>query len=169
MRQSAMNLRYRFQDPALCGNIQKHMYHCSATHLRLFLILWAEFFLIFLTATITAFKLSKTKTPQTVTLRAAILSDFSARRLSQNFGAKLSKRVLRRVLFFLGNLLAQNSHLQCYRLRCFSFAQLNSQEFALSALPLFSVTSLWKGNLVCRFYITVGTKIIADLENICRN
>ena len=33
------------------------------------------------------------------------------------------KRVLRCVLSFLGNLLAQNGHLQCYRLRCFSFAQ----------------------------------------------
>ena len=65
----------------------------------------------------------KTKTLQTVTLRVAILSDFSARRLSQNFGAKLSKRVLRCVLFFLGNLLAKNSRLQCYRLRCFSFAR----------------------------------------------
>ena len=37
-------------------------------------------------------KLSKTKTLQTVTLRVAILSDFSARRLSQNFGAKLKQK-----------------------------------------------------------------------------
>ena len=34
-----------------------------------------------------------------------------------------SKRVLRCVLFFLGNLLAQNCHLQCCRLRCFGCAQ----------------------------------------------
>ena len=36
--------------------------------------------------------LGKTKTLQTVTLRVAILSDFSARRLSQNFGAKLKQK-----------------------------------------------------------------------------
>ena len=67
--------------------------------------------------------LGKTKTLQTVTLRVAILSDFSARRLSQNFGAKLKQKSAQVSAVFLGNLLAQNSHLQCYRLRCFSFAQ----------------------------------------------
>ena len=36
--------------------------------------------------------LGKTKTLQTVTLRVAILSDFSARRLSQNFGAQLKQK-----------------------------------------------------------------------------
>ena len=36
--------------------------------------------------------LGKTKTLQTVTLRVAILSDFSARRSSQNFGAKLKQK-----------------------------------------------------------------------------
>ena len=36
--------------------------------------------------------LGKTKTLQMVTLRVAILSDFSARRLSQNFGAKLKQK-----------------------------------------------------------------------------
>ena len=36
--------------------------------------------------------LGKTKTLQAVTLRVAILSDFSARRLSQNFGAKLKQK-----------------------------------------------------------------------------
>ena len=36
--------------------------------------------------------LDKTKTLQTVILRVAILSDFSARRLSQNFGAKLKQK-----------------------------------------------------------------------------
>ena len=39
-----------------------------------------------------ALQLGKTKTLQTVTLRVAILSDFSARRLSQNFGAKLKQK-----------------------------------------------------------------------------
>ena len=37
-------------------------------------------------------ELGKTKTLQTVTLPVAILSDFSARRLSQNFGAKLKQK-----------------------------------------------------------------------------
>ena len=37
-------------------------------------------------------ELGKTKTLQTVALRVAILSDFSARRLSQNFGAKLKQK-----------------------------------------------------------------------------
>ena len=37
-------------------------------------------------------ELGKTKTLQTVTLRVSILSDFSARRLSQNFGAKLKQK-----------------------------------------------------------------------------
>ena len=68
--------------------------------------------------------MGKTKTLQTVTLRVVILSDFSARRLSQNFGAKLKQKSAQvRAVFFLGNLLAQNSHLQCYRLRCFSCSQ----------------------------------------------
>ena len=39
-----------------------------------------------------SFFLSTTKTLQTVALRVAILSDFSARRLSQNFGAKLKQK-----------------------------------------------------------------------------
>ena len=56
-------------------------------------------------------------------LRVAVLSDFSARRLSQNFGAKLKQKSAQVRAVFLGNLLAQNSHLQCYRLLCFSFAQ----------------------------------------------
>ena len=56
--------------------------------------------------------LSKTKTMQTVTLRVAILSDFSARRLSQNFGAKLKQKSAQVRAVFLGNLLAQNCHLQ---------------------------------------------------------
>ena len=44
---------------------------------------------------------AKLKTLQTVTLRVAILSDFSARRLSQNFGAKLNQKSaqVRAVLF----------------------------------------------------------------------
>ena len=46
--------------------------------------------------------LSKTKTLQTVTLRVAILSDFFARRLSQNFGAKLKQKSAQvRAVFFL--------------------------------------------------------------------
>ena len=44
-------------------------------------------------------RLDKTKTLQTVTLRVAILSDFSATRLSQNFGAKLRRNRNRRNRF----------------------------------------------------------------------
>ena len=68
--------------------------------------------------------LGKTKTPQTATLRVAILSDVSARRLSQNFGAKLKQKSAQvRAAFSWKFAGTEYSHLQCYRLRCFSFAQ----------------------------------------------
>ena len=62
----------------------------------------------------------KTKTLQTATLRVAILSDSSARRLSQNFGAKLKQKSAQvRAVFSWKFAVAQNCHLQCCRLRCF--------------------------------------------------
>ena len=83
--------------------------------------------------------LGKTKTLQTVTLRVAILSDFSARSLSQNFGAKLKEKSAQVRAVFLGNLLAQNCHLQCYRFRCFSCAQEFVRNFGSVFAILFEV------------------------------
>ena len=106
--------------------------------------------------------LGKTKTLQTVALRVAILSDFSARRLSQNFGTKLKQKSAQVRAVSLGNLLAQNSHLQCYRLRCFSCAQKQNKTFlggAESTSPRFCVKKIrwWRTtpNLKARKAVSV--------------